>query len=380
LGQAVSAAYGNDRTKYSMICSIQETLGGTVDGRLKSTKYVSINGGSPAYLWVDRVCTACYTGAQEQNTIQELIDAFNYAVTFSGNPAQQGTILNNYVATNSGSITAVVAIFSAMKTWAQGMPGGNTIAGLTSYEGGYSVGNDNGNWTSTITAATKTTNCVMTFGTTGNNASNPMTITGPVNPAVAGMQIMLSGFTGGFATFNGLTVNILSVAGSSITTDLDASAQASSFSGTASALYVNSDTYVQAMRLASKGATGLGTQNTNMYNGLAALAGTGFVSEYPSNFLYTGKNNQWSVLDTIYSPLNSQWNSIVAFNSNSTVGGGKEKWRWLEELNKTKSTHSSEVKTAAAILSKMGGHARAVSLTSTQRSNIASTAAKARWK
>lgn len=43
-------------------------------------------------------------------------------------------------------------------------------------------------------------------------------------------------------------------------------------------------------------------------------------------------------------------------------------------------TPSEQIKKAAAILSSAGGHARAASLTSKQRSNIASTAAKARWK
>lgn len=53
--------------------------------------------------------------------------------------------------------------------------------------------------------------------------------------------------------------------------------------------------------------------------------------------------------------------------------------RWIDDSKKIRPP-SDAVRQAAAILSKMGGHARAASLTSTQRSNIASTAAKARWR
>lgn len=65
----------------------------------------------------------------------------------------------------------------------------------------------------------------------------------------------------------------------------------------------------------------------------------------------------------------------------ATVGG--KSWKWKEGVKRLQlHRHSLDVsvKKAAAVMSKAGGHARAASLTSTQRSNIASTAAKARWK
>lgn len=64
--------------------------------------------------------------------------------------------------------------------------------------------------------------------------------------------------------------------------------------------------------------------------------------------------------------------------SEPTVGG---KWRWLEDYNKlVKQSLNPEIKEAAAVISSLGGHARAKSLTSKQRSTIASKAASIRWK
>lgn len=87
---------------------------------------------------------------------------------------------------------------------------------------------------------------------------------------------------------------------------------------------------------------------------------------------------------------------IVAPPPATTVGG---KWRWKEgydairpenhvhkqPLFDTRQRYNStvdlsKVKKAASVMSSLGGNARAASLTATQRSNIASNAAKARWK
>lgn len=58
--------------------------------------------------------------------------------------------------------------------------------------------------------------------------------------------------------------------------------------------------------------------------------------------------------------------------------GGKTKWpKWGRE---TVQSNDANIKAAAAVLSSLGGQARAKALTANQRSNIASIAAKARWK
>lgn len=67
-------------------------------------------------------------------------------------------------------------------------------------------------------------------------------------------------------------------------------------------------------------------------------------------------------------------------------GGGREgekKWRWLDHQKDSQQKpifQDDSVKKAAAVMSSLGGHARAASLTSKQRSTIASKAASIRWK
>jgi hypothetical protein len=324
IGQAMAALFENDRSRYSMICAVQTASlyssnpGDSVNARLMSTLYVSRSGGEPAYKWVDRVCGAPYYASKAADTTQELIDAYRYAVTCAGDPAQQAAILNNYVAQCAGSLSEVNRFFTNLKRWAQAMPAGSTVAGITSYEGGYAIDDPrSGDWFSAVVAATNTANCVLVLGGSGNPYNNELPQRpGPATPAVIGMEIKLSGLTGGFADYNGRTARITDVSGNRITTDLDTSTQANVFSGRALVTYVNSAAYANGLRFASKSATGLGAQNTSMYASLAALASRDFVSEYPSNFLYTGPANGWSVLDPdIYAPPTSQWESIVAYNN-----------------------------------------------------------------
>lgn len=85
--------------------------------------------------------------------------------------------------------------------------------------------------------------------------------------------------------------------------------------------------------------------------------------------------------------LASNGANLVA-NIATTAGGGKQStWqKGVKNLAKTSNQlhvhqgHRHEIKKAAAVLSSLGGIARAKSLTATQRSNIATTAAKARWR
>lgn len=73
--------------------------------------------------------------------------------------------------------------------------------------------------------------------------------------------------------------------------------------------------------------------------------------------------------------------------------GGRDNTRWfkgLEELKKAKADfpydhkfpddREKRIKQSATILAKSGGHARARNLTPSERTAIARTAAKARWK
>ena len=135
LGQAISSIFGNDRTKYSMICAIASVSiynGGTGgnDNRFKCAEYVSVNGGSPAYNWIDRGCCATYFNPGERWSCQEVIDAFNWTVTNAANPTAQEALAEAYVNTcfapNSASVPFTLAynlqIFQNFKNYLQGLP------------------------------------------------------------------------------------------------------------------------------------------------------------------------------------------------------------------------------------------------------------------
>lgn len=67
-----------------------------------------------------------------------------------------------------------------------------------------------------------------------------------------------------------------------------------------------------------------------------------------------------------------------------TPQGGGRSSKWLQDYQKAvdqqRQRQNPDVKKAAAVMSSLGGHARAASLTSKQRSTIASKAASIRWK
>lgn len=213
LGQAISAVYGNDRTKYSMICSFQRpgTSVGTQSKRINSDNYVSVNGGSPAYLWVDRLCCDGYMSAAYVNTIQELLGAYNYCVVHAGNSASQAADLNTYIATCSGNagppypfgtVEDCVVNQKTLQTFAGTLTAGNTVKGGTAYEGGYAVNypmlqrSSPLDWSTNISAATKANPCVLTLAANSQNCEFSSTgqITG--NPAVVGMMLSIASVAG----------------------------------------------------------------------------------------------------------------------------------------------------------------------------------------
>jgi hypothetical protein len=494
VGQAISAIYGNDRTKYSMLCAVQTV--GFVNGvprgtpgpndRLVCTRYVA-HGGDPAYKWVDRVCGANYYTPPTTFTVNELIDAYAYNVTYAGNPTQHASIVDTYIASaieptppyHQFSLNYVNRCFINLKAWALGMPTGNTIKGITCYEGGFSADYLNasasspmtGNWLTNISRATQANPCVLTLNSISYNNQYPFA---PGNPAVIGMAITISGspmtqlnnppvrsvtFKRGAASISGpntLKVNqavtltggslpspfvatqpyfvintglsgsafqlsatkggsaiiagangnsnaqegwfVTAVASNTGTGDVAIDVDSTSFtaipssavtftiaassvnwtahgknvgelvsfnttgtlpspltqgtqytiwnvidanrfniqdfngthlifSGTQNGTqtgfaaggvvdYTNSLTYSNKLRQAVVNSAGVGPVNTQMYANFDALSQSGFVAEWPSNFLYTGTQNIWSILNpNIYATKTAQWNSVVAYNN-----------------------------------------------------------------
>ena len=151
LGQAVSAAYGGNRTKYQILCGVQTAMGynnygtASLNDRLASSQYVAQTTPpqapytkSPASKWVTHICCAQYYSPSEYGTAQETTDAAAYAAA-AGNPTLQASIAAAYASTcNSGSglvtLAGVTVFYANFKPWALSFG----ITKMCGYEGGYS--------------------------------------------------------------------------------------------------------------------------------------------------------------------------------------------------------------------------------------------------
>lgn len=194
IGQAVSAVYSDNRTKYEVYAGVQTGTGTSAgnlansDPRLTSRNYV-LRGGSAASNWVTSIVNAQYITPSERGTNQELVDGYAYTVTNAGNPSAQATIAEAYVDTlNSGSgsftISAVATLYANWKAWAAALG----VTKMHGYEGGFSPDFVSTAVTSAITGATAANPCVLTLPTT--NIQGIATNSNTTTPAaVAGMQL-----------------------------------------------------------------------------------------------------------------------------------------------------------------------------------------------
>jgi hypothetical protein len=180
LGQAVSAAYNGNRTRYQVLCGVQTVLGlsaaGTAscDPRLTSIKYLSQTAPaqaaynkSPASSWVTHVCIAVYYNPVEQGTSQEATDAANYAAA-AGNPTQQMAIATAYAntANNPGGLLQNANVYSQWKVWAERL----SIQKMCSYEGGYSPDYSSSAQINQLRAASKQAPSLYNFTITNYNS------------------------------------------------------------------------------------------------------------------------------------------------------------------------------------------------------------------
>lgn len=301
-GEAVSAVYGNDRSKYQTICGVQQSSDPSASyDRLASSAYVA-NGGTPASKWITHIAPACYFGAS-YSCAQEVAAAYKYSVADSATQAQLATdfVNSTLVSVNSnnatGPIIVKIASFIAWKTWAAGFG-----AKLTSYEGGWSPDYPTTNSNSPISGATRSTQCVLTLATT-NAPNNSASRTG--NGAVPGMMLKITG-VGGMVELNGNSYKVVSVSGNNVTIDVNSSSFTAYTSG-GTATYQDDSVNRTALRKASKSASVLPIVWKQFYTSLLSLG-----TEYPSVFQLAGADNSWSVLDPdIYVSASSpQWNAI----------------------------------------------------------------------
>jgi hypothetical protein len=150
LGQAVSIAYGDDRSRYQVLCGVQTVLGeseagaASCDARLASTKYLAQSmlpqaayTKSAASNWVTHVCCAQYFSPSEYKTTRETMDAAAYLAT--SDPALRLSIATAYADTSSSgdgrfTLQKCATLYSNWKAWAQKFG----VQKMCGYEGGYS--------------------------------------------------------------------------------------------------------------------------------------------------------------------------------------------------------------------------------------------------
>jgi hypothetical protein len=138
-GQAVSAVYGGDRTKYRAIVGVQAHGSTEPTARLASTLYVSEDSGSAASNWVHDIAPACYI--THTYTTEELEEAASdFASADEAGKAVLAAALVDSVLVDEGgdqyrfSVPRLIdTIIPAFKTWAAGYG-----VGVTFYEGGWS--------------------------------------------------------------------------------------------------------------------------------------------------------------------------------------------------------------------------------------------------
>jgi PKD repeat protein len=306
MGEAVSAVYLDDRTKYQTIIGLQTFVTGVPDAILASTKWV-LDGGDPASDWITHIAVANYWCPRywehfSRSTTQELAWAYEYNTATA---ERQAEILEEYVSTgiteNVNQTPARFAALAAAKhTWAQGLG----VDGITCYEGGYSPDYSTANMTRAIIGVTQAAQAVCTMSTTGS-----------VNGlAPAGATVTISGI-GGMTELNGNTYTVVSSTGTTMTLNVD-STGFTPFSSNGTATYVNSSTFVNALRRASKFTPAVETYELQTYNDFVDLGG-----EFPSCYMLSGYQ-LWSVWDPglyVETP-STRWDAILAFNSVSAPG------------------------------------------------------------
>ena len=155
MGQAVSAAYGGDRSRYQVLCGVQTAMGSDAYGtashndRLASSKYLSQSAPpqapytkTPASKWVTHICCAQYYTPSDYKTPQETSYAAAYATADAG---RKDSIANAYAMTsNSGAgpftLSKGLLLYKNWKLWAKGFG----VYRMCGYEGGYSPDFDSG--------------------------------------------------------------------------------------------------------------------------------------------------------------------------------------------------------------------------------------------
>jgi hypothetical protein len=175
LGQAVSASYGGNRSRYQVLCGVQTALGsnawGTAssDARLASTKYLAQSAApqapytkTPASNWVTHVCCAQYYAPSDYGTSQEA--AYADLFVAATDPSVKLEIASAYASTsNSGTgaftLSKCATLYANWKVWALKFG----IKKMSGYEGGYSPDMNGTANVKALRAASKLSACLDSF-------------------------------------------------------------------------------------------------------------------------------------------------------------------------------------------------------------------------
>lgn len=206
IGQAVSAVYSDNRTKYEVYAGVQTGTGTTAsniansDPRLTSRNYV-LRGGSAASNWVTSIVNAQYITPSDRGMNQELVNGYAYTVTNAGNPAAQTAIAEAYVGTlNSGlgsfTLSNVATYYANWKAWAASLG----VTKMHGYEGGFSPDFVSTAVTLPISGATQANPCVLTLRYTnlqGINTRNVNVTTAVFTGSISGNTLTVTAVTSG---------------------------------------------------------------------------------------------------------------------------------------------------------------------------------------
>ncbi len=273
-GQAISAVYGDDRSKYKVIAAYQAVSFPSPPTARLSGKYVSVDGGSAASNWATTIAFASYWDEGYTNT-QVLADAheWNALGTEEEQEAYVADWLLNAPNRNGSQLDAMAAAWVAHAN--------SFNMDCMPYEGGYGPNPLSSNIAGTITGASQAAQCVLT-------------ITSSTKPPV-GSSVTPSGIVG-MTQLNGNTYTVVSVVGNSVTIDVD-STGFSAYSSGGSATYVNSMTFQndfrEMVRLDPQMADMHRLLNTRMW-----LKGVRF----PSTYALSGRHIWSNYQPDIYAP------------------------------------------------------------------------------
>jgi hypothetical protein len=203
MGQAVSAVFGDDRSKYEVLCGVQTLTGDNTagsDARLSAAKYVATQGGSAASNWVTGVAVVTYFGSIVTRRPAEIVLAYEYDDAVGAEA--KAAVAEEYVdgaydtsETYNVTIQGMSNHWANWKTWGEGF----SVDKMFGYEGGWSPDYwpTLPNSLSPVTGATQAASCVLTLATTTVNSGGSRS----GNAAVVGKAISLSS-VGGMTALN----------------------------------------------------------------------------------------------------------------------------------------------------------------------------------